>query len=84
MRPTLNTIGRWLGVVLLTGGATHALACTACFGQSDSEMAQGMNWGIYTLLGVIGLVLGCIATAVVVVGRRSVQLNRPESPISES
>jgi heme/copper-type cytochrome/quinol oxidase subunit 2 len=35
-------------------------ACATCFGQSDSPMAQGMNWGIFTLLGVIVTVLATI------------------------
>jgi hypothetical protein len=36
-------------------------ACAACFGQSDSPMAAGMNWGILTLLGMIVFVLGGVA-----------------------
>jgi hypothetical protein len=28
-------------------------ACAACYGKSDSPLASGMNWGIFTLLGVI-------------------------------
>ena len=38
-----------------------ALACSACYGQSDSAMAKGMNWGILSLLGVVVTVLGGIA-----------------------
>jgi len=34
-------------------------------------MAQGMNWGIMSLLGVIGCVLAGIASFFVYVGRRS-------------
>lgn len=37
------------------------LACAACFGKSDSTLAQGMNWGIFTLLAVIVTVLASIA-----------------------
>jgi len=36
-------------------------ACAACYGKSDSPLASGMNWGIFTLLGVILTVLTCIA-----------------------
>jgi len=25
------------------------LACPACYGQSDSPLAKGMNWGIFSL-----------------------------------
>jgi len=37
------------------------LACAACYGRSDSPLASGMNWGIFTLLGVVLTVLTCIA-----------------------
>jgi len=37
------------------------LACAACYGKSDSPLANGMNWGIFTLLGVVVPVLGCFA-----------------------
>jgi len=36
-------------------------ACAACYGKSDSPLASGMNWGIFTLMGVILTVLTCIA-----------------------
>jgi len=40
---------------------TSLLACAACYGKSDSPLAQGMNWGIFTLLGVTVPVLGTFA-----------------------
>ena len=36
-------------------------ACAACYGRSDSPLANGMNWGIFTLLGVILTVLTCVS-----------------------
>jgi hypothetical protein len=36
-------------------------ACAACYGRSDSPLANGMNWGIFTLLGIILTVLTCIS-----------------------
>ena len=36
-------------------------ACAACYGRSDSPLASGMNWGIFTLLGIVLTVLTCIA-----------------------
>ena len=47
------------------------LACAACYGQSDSPMAAGMNWGILSLLGMIFLVLGGVAGFFVFLMRRS-------------
>lgn len=48
-------------------------ACAACFGQSDSRMAQGMNMGIFALLLVITCVLGSVAGFFVFLARRSSQ-----------
>lgn len=67
----------------LAGAAVIALAavrpwplfaCAACYGASDSPMAQGMNWGILTLLGVILSVLIMVAAFFVHIGRSSAKL----------
>lgn len=47
------------------------LACAACYGASDSPLAKGMNWGIFTLLGVIVFVLISIASVGFVLARRA-------------
>ena len=53
-------------------------ACATCFGKSDSAMAQGMNWGIFTLLGVIVTVLGGIASFFVyLIRKETAAVNRP-------
>lgn len=57
-------------------------ACAACYGASDSPMAKGMNWGIFSLLGVVGVVLACIATFFVFIGKKSAET--PISPESDS
>ena len=49
-------------VALVAGAPSPLLACATCFGQSDSAMAQGMNWGIFTLLAVVATVLATIAS----------------------
>ena len=36
---------------------TSLWACAACTGLSDSPLAVAMNWGIFTLLGVVLTVL---------------------------
>jgi hypothetical protein len=55
----MRRLGLVLGLLasVLFGGAFQAQACATCFGASDSPMAQGMNLGILSLLGVIGFVL---------------------------
>ena len=47
-------------------------ACAACYGQSDSPLAQGMNWGIFTLLGVVVTVLAGVAGFFVYLIRKEV------------
>ena len=46
-------------------------ACAACYGASDSPLAKGMNWGIFSLLGVIVMVLGSVATFFVFIGKKA-------------
>lgn len=43
-------------IVLALGLAAPAGACAVCYGAEASDMTTGMNNGIVTLLGVIGLV----------------------------
>jgi heme/copper-type cytochrome/quinol oxidase subunit 2 len=47
------------------------LACAACYGQDSGPMAQGMNWGIFSLLGIIVFVLGGVAGFFVYLANRS-------------
>ena len=54
------------------------LACATCYGASDSPLAQGMNWGIVTLLGVIGSVLAGVTAFFVHVGIKSAKVNAGE------
>ncbi|MEI6193148.1 MAG: hypothetical protein WCS42_02340 [Verrucomicrobiota bacterium] len=51
-----------VGISLAALAPSSLMACATCFGQSDAPMAQGMNWGIFTLLGVIVAVLATIAS----------------------
>jgi len=46
-------------------------ACAACYGASDSPLAAGMNWGIFSLLGVVVAVLGTIAAFFVFLARKA-------------
>ena len=71
-------LGLALGIAL---NPARVLACAACYGQSDSPLAQGMNWGIVSLLGVVVCVLASIATFFVFLGRRSAAMPaQTESP----
>jgi hypothetical protein len=64
----LTLFSLFAGALLLPDSV---LACAACYGQSDSPLAKAMNWGIFTLMGVILCVLGGITMFFVHVGRKS-------------
>lgn len=61
-----------------------ALACAACFGQDSGPMAQGMNWGILSLLGVIVSVLITVAGFFVFLARRASLRSMPVSGTATS
>jgi len=63
--------------------AHPAAACAACFGQSDSPLASGMNWGIFSLLAVIVPVLGGVAGFFIYLARKSNSTVVPEAPAGE-
>jgi heme/copper-type cytochrome/quinol oxidase subunit 2 len=54
------------------------LACAACYGRSDSPLASGMNWGIFTLMGVIVTVLVSIASFFIYIIRKEAARTRAE------
>ncbi len=56
-----------------------ALACATCFGASDSELAQGMNMGILSLLVIIISVLVGVASFFVFLAKRSISVENTES-----
>lgn len=47
------------------------IACSVCFGQSDSPMAIGMNMGIFLMLGVTVAVLAGFASFFIYLMRRA-------------
>ncbi len=61
-----------VALALLLVSASDASACAACFGKSDSKLAEGMNAGIFALLGIIGGVLFAIAGFFFFIARRAV------------
>ncbi|PYK63287.1 MAG: hypothetical protein DME21_03415 [Verrucomicrobia bacterium] len=73
----INAI-RWCGitaVVVMIAAPQELLACAACYGKSDSALAQGMNWGILSLLAVVVFVLGGIAAFFVYLAKRAAGSN---------
>lgn len=73
-------VGIWC---LMFGVSPSAFACATCYGASDSPLAQGMNWGIFTLLGFIGAVLFGIVAFFIHVGRNAARLERASQSQSQ-
>ena len=71
-----------LGVGCWMLNVPSALACSACYGASDSPLAKGMNWGILSLLGIVVCVLGTFATFFVYLAKKSV--TTPVDPADSS
>jgi hypothetical protein len=66
-------------IVATLASPNAALACAACFGKSDSNMAKSVNAGIFSLLGVIVTVLIGAASFFVFLSRRAASASEPEA-----
>jgi len=55
-------------------------ACAACFGQSDSELARGMNWGIFALLLIVVCVLAAISSFFIFLAHRAASIPATPAP----
>ena len=75
-------IFRWPAAALALGclQPASAWACSACYGQSDSPMANGLNWGILTLLGVVVTVLAGTAGFFVYLAKKSASAAAQSAP----
>jgi hypothetical protein len=47
------------------------MACPVCFGSVDPAVSDSLNAGIFVLLGVTAVVLGCFLRFFVALARRS-------------
>jgi heme/copper-type cytochrome/quinol oxidase subunit 2 len=81
---TLRALRTTALAALLSAFAAHpnaVWACAACYGQSDSPMARGMNWGIFSLLGVVVLVLGGVAGFFIYLARKAADVSAASDPM---
>jgi uncharacterized membrane protein len=69
-----------IGAVALA--PSSLFACAACYGRSDSALAEGMNWGIFTLMGVVLTVLTCILVFFVHIVRKEEKANSNPAPVN--
>ena len=82
-RAKLLLVSIFIGM-LLAISESSALACATCFGASDSPMAKGMNWGIFSLLAVIVCMLSGIASFFVFLAKKSAQVAAASEQTSET
>lgn len=79
VKQALRFAGAWLGLAMVFLPQA-ASACAACYGQSDSELAKGFNWGVLSLLFVVALVLGGFSAFFVYLAKRSAAMSRNAVP----
>jgi hypothetical protein len=79
MRIKLLFLSIFLGAIFVAS-APSALGCATCFGASDSPMAQGMNWGIFSLLAVVVCMLSAVAGFFVFLAKKSAQFSASAAP----
>jgi heme/copper-type cytochrome/quinol oxidase subunit 2 len=77
-RKFLKTI--FAAAALATFAPSPLFACAACYGRSDSPLAHGINWGIFTLMCVIVTVLASIATFFVYIVRKEAAALKNSTP----
>ncbi|HEX4122449.1 MAG TPA: hypothetical protein VH619_17680 [Verrucomicrobiae bacterium] len=69
---------------LLLASSPALLACAACFGKSDSNMARSLNASIFTLMGVVGVVLAGAASFFVFLAKRAATYSQNEQKTTSS
>jgi hypothetical protein len=67
-----------IAAAMLMASAPALLACAACFGKSDSAMARSLNASIFTLMGVVGVVLTGAASFFVFLAKRAAAVAQME------
>ena len=76
----MKRINRTLILSLAFFLASHPTvwACAACYGKSDSAMARSLNASIFTLMGVVGVVLSGAASFFVFLSKRAAAMAAAE------
>jgi len=67
-------------VTLVMAMPRTLLACAVCYGASDAAQTRGMNFGIITMLGVTGVVLGGLGGMIFCFARRARRHNSELTP----
>ena len=78
----MKPLPKFLLPVLALFAPVKLFACATCYGASDSPMADGMNWGIFTLLGIVVPVLVSFLAFFIYLIRKSEALAKAAEKIS--
>ena len=81
-RITCRGMGAAMAALILGFSCSDLAACATCFGQTDSALGRGLNWGIFALLVVVGSVIAAICSFFVFVARRAARIDA-ETPANE-
>ena len=73
----------FVSATLMALAPNSALACTVCFGATDSKLTAGMLAGVLVLLLVILSVLGGLVAFFVYLARRSAEMSTLEATAIE-
>jgi len=79
-----RAVKRALIWVVALAWSPSAFACATCFGQSDSPLAAGMNYGIMTMIVVAYSVLFSIIGFFIFVARKAAATAKLEAETAES
>ncbi len=80
---TSRYLGRLMITALVLGAGVlpqAVLACAVCYGASDAPQTRGMNFGIFTMLGVTGAVLSSFGGMIFCFARRARRHNAELNP----
>ncbi len=69
----INPLPFWLLGAIVTW-PRNVLACSVCFGDPNSNLTKGALAGVIVLLGIVGFVLGWIATLIFCWARKAEKL----------
>jgi hypothetical protein len=78
MKNRVSMKAAWLLMILLLGLPAGVEACSTCFGVSNSDLARGMNMGIFALLGVLAFFLSTLVAFFVFIGVRSSRVSEEQ------
>lgn len=60
-----------IGALFASVAGNAALACTTCFSEAESPVADGIRWGVLAMIGLVFVVQGSFAMFFVNLRRRS-------------